>query len=87
MICLCYDLPLPLFNFAALLLRGKKRKIVVREQGRYVQKASAGKEFAQKIPSVLPQSEAGVSGARRGAPTSDQPCSWRKKDLPARPKK
>jgi hypothetical protein len=35
---------------------------VVREQGRYVQKASAGKEFAQEIPSVLPQGEAGLSG-------------------------
>jgi hypothetical protein len=27
-----------------------------------VQKASAGKEFAQEIPSVLPQGEAGLSG-------------------------
>ena len=35
---------------------------MVREQGRYVQKASAGKEFAQEIPSVLPQGEAGLSG-------------------------
>ena len=35
---------------------------MVREQGRYVKKASAGKEFAQEIPSVLPQGEAGLSG-------------------------
>ena len=35
---------------------------MVREQGRYAQKASAGKELAQEIRSVLPQNEAGLSG-------------------------
>jgi len=44
---------------------------VARKQGRYAEKASAGKEFAQEIPSVLPQGEAGLSGPRPSAPASD----------------
>jgi hypothetical protein len=40
----------------------RKSKLVAWKQGRCAEKASAGKEFAQEIPSVLPQGEAGLSG-------------------------
>ena len=60
---------------------------MAREEGRYAQKASAGKELAQETLPVLPQGEAGLSGAGPDVPTSDEPSSWKMKGLPARPKK
>jgi hypothetical protein len=50
-------------------------------------KSIGGEKILPGDPAWLPQNGAGRSGARPGAPTSENPCSRRKNGLPARPKK
>jgi len=50
-------------------------------------KSIGGKGNPLGDPPVLPQNEAGLSGAQLGAPTWEELSSWGKNGLPARSKK
>jgi hypothetical protein len=80
---------LPPFTFAVPFFAKKQ---ACGPEGRALRgKSIGGKKNPFGGSFVLPQNEAGPSGARsrasRDAPTSESAGSWRKNGLPARPKK
>ena len=86
---------LPTFTFATLFPVGKQTcGPGVPPLAGLRTKSIGGKIIRKEDPFVLPQGEAGLSGARSirldcepGAPTSEYPCSCAKDGLPARPRK
>jgi hypothetical protein len=76
---------LPPFTFAIAF--SAKKQACGPEARALCKKSTGGKRITAGDPIVFPPKEAGLSGARPGAPTTESPCSWRKNGLPARSKK
>ena len=76
---------LPTFTFGGPLFSPKQA--CGPEARAWCGKSIGGEKILCGDPASLPQNGAGCSGARPGAPTSGNPCSQKKNDLPARPKK